>query len=411
MAEVQLAAIIMAGGVGTRFWPLSTPHEPKQFLRISGERTMLQQTWRRLDGLVPPERRLIVTGAEFVERSAEGLTGVDPENIIGEPEQRDTAAAAILGAALAARRWPEAVVLTLPADHLIEPTANFVALARRAAELAAGRGVLCTIGIPPLYPADSYGYIERGHRLEISGDGLRAFHVERFTEKPGPALAAEYLRQGTFCWNAGIFIWRSRDLLDEAQRFLPDHARLLTELAAHWRQEDFSRQMLQRYRQLQRVSIDVGIMERTRRAAVVEATFQWSDMGGWPALGERLAAIGGGGVGNGTGGNGGGGGGENRAFGQVAMDGCCNVIGYNSSDAPPMVCIGVDNLVVVHTRHGTLVCHKDRVERIKAAVNGLYESAGSNIPATHPATHPIARPARLNKRKSARMGGARRGGV
>ena len=356
MAERQLAAVIMAGGSGTRFWPLSTPREPKQFLKIGGQRTMLQETWRRLDGIVPPERRLIVTGAEYVELSARGLEGLDPRNLIGEPTRLDTAAAAILGTALAAERWKGVTVLTLPADHLIEPAERFAELIAAAVKLAEERQALCTIGIPPLYPADSYGYIERGETIDIGGE-LRAYSVRRFAEKPTTAEATVYLKQGTFYWNAGIFIWPAEVLLEEARRYLPEHADKLTALAQRWGQSDFDQQMAAVYGRLERVSIDVGVMERTSRAAVVEANFQWSDLGGWMALGDMLEAeIAG-----------------NRVHGQVILEECRDSIAYNSQDGPPLICVGVENLVIVHTASGTLVCHKDRVEGIKRAVNRLYE--------------------------------------
>ncbi len=350
-----LVAVILAGGSGTRFWPLSTPQEPKQFLTIAGQETMLQSTWRRLDGLVPPERRLVITGQQHVQQSAAGLEGLDPRNLIGEPERRDTAAAAILGTALASRRWPGATVLTLPADHVIEPTEQFQQLVREAATVARREQSLCTIGIPPLYPAEGYGYIERSEPLP-AGDGLRVYRVRRFVEKPNSRRANGYLQKGNFYWNAGIFLWPADVLLDEARQFLPEHERQLSALADAWGRADFQQQMSAAYAAIESISVDVGIMERTGRATVVEANFKWSDLGGWTALGERLQSDGG----------------RNHVLGQVMLNDCHDSIVYNTDQGRPLVCIGVEGLVVVHTAHGTLVCPKNRVESIKQAVNQLY---------------------------------------
>ena len=357
MNDAPIVAVILAGGSGKRFWPLSSPEEPKQFLRVADDRSMIQATWQRLDGLVPPERRLIVTSRDHAATVREHLPDLPPENLVGEPEQRDTAAAAILGAALAEKRWPGAVAVTLPADHLIEPGDAFRHLVERTARLAARERRLVTIGIAPTYAADCYGYIERGRPLEIGG-GLKAFHVARFAEKPDAATAADYIARGSFYWNAGIFIWPAAELLEEARRHMAGHHRELCGAAEAWGDARWAEAFAEAYARVEKISIDYGIMERTDRAAVVEATFRWSDLGGWIAVGDLLAEDGS----------------ANRRRGRtIVHDACGNVI-YNADGRTPVLCIGLSDMIVARTEHGVLVCPKDRLEEIKKAVEGLYEA-------------------------------------
>ncbi|NIA21776.1 MAG: hypothetical protein GWP05_07410 [Anaerolineaceae bacterium] len=356
MADEHLIALIMAGGSGTRFWPLSVAEEPKQFLKILGKDNMLQATWKRMDGLVPPPQRMVITSEDFTTRTAADLPDLLPENLIGEPQQRDTAAVAILGAALIEKRWPGAVVITLPSDHLIEPSANFRGLVAATSQMVREEETLCSVGVRPLYPSSGYGYIERDGHLNRE-DSLIAFRVSQFTEKPDTQTAREYIRKGSYYWNAGIFIWKARTLLEEARQHVPEHHRLLTELAESWGTANWPRNLRVAYSQLEKISVDFGIMEKTSRAAVVEANFKWSDLGGWIALGEQLSHDGAG----------------NDVRGQVVLRECENSVVYNEGTRGPIICIGVRDMVVAHTTHGVLVCHKDRVEQIKTAVNKLYQ--------------------------------------
>lgn len=357
MANVPIVAVIMAGGSGKRFWPLSSINQPKQFLNFPGPESMIQATWRRLDGLIPPDRRLIITAAQHAAQVREHLSDLDQDNLIGEPEQRDTAAAAILGAALARVKWPGAVVVTLPADHLIGPDDAFRHLIAQAAEMVARERVLGTIGVAPLYPADCYGYIERSDGLAITGD-LKAFRVRRFAEKPNAQTAADYIHRGTFYWNAGIFLWSADVLLEEAARHLAEHHARLTAAAAAWRSPGWPAALAAAYAGLRKISVDYGIMEHTARAAVVEATFAWSDLGGWIALGELLGADADG----------------NSVRGRTLLQDCRGNVVYNADAAKPVVCIGLSDMIVAHTEHGLLICPKSRLEQIKKAVDQLFGS-------------------------------------
>lgn len=355
MTDVPLCAVMLAGGSGKRFWPLSAADEPKQFLRVADDRSMIQATWDRLDGLIPPERRLIITADRFADQCREQLPDLPAENLIGEPEQRDTAAAAILGAAIAERRWPGAVAVTLPADHLIDPAERFQHLLRHAADMARREGALCTIGIPPTYPSTGYGYIERGEGLSIGGD-LKAFRVARFAEKPDRETAEQYIDTGRFYWNAGIFIWSAATLLEEAARHMKDHHAALGRAVDAWDTDRWPAAFAEAYSQVEKISVDYGIMERTDRAAVVEATFNWSDLGGWIAVGDLLPQDGSG----------------NQVRGQTILQDCGGTVVFNGSAERPVICLGLEDMVVAHTDNGVLVCPKGRVEQLKAAVTELY---------------------------------------
>jgi len=352
--SVATSAVILAGGGGTRFWPLSADDKPKQFLRIDGDESMLQATWRRLDGLVPAERRLVITAAPLADRVRDELPDLHEENLVAEPRRRDTGAAAILGTALAARRWPEAVVISLPADHLISPAEAFRRLASHAADLAKREACLATIGVAPAHACSSYGYIERGDPLEIGGR-LKAYRVRRITEKPDGPTAAEYLRRGTFYWNSGIFLWPADAFLAEAARHMPEHHAAMTAAADAWGTPGWTAALEAAYRNVEKLSVDYGIMEHTSHAAVVEAVFTWSDLGGWVAMGDLLAADAS----------------DNRVRGHAVLHDCRSTVVYNDGDGEPVICVGLDEVVVAHTSRGLLICPKSRVEDIRAAVEAL----------------------------------------
>src|SRR5690606_508928 len=207
----QLVAVVIAGGSGTRFWPLSTAQRPKQFLALFGERTLLQATVDRLRGLVPPERTLVVTAARFGSTVQGQLPHIPGRNIIGEPEGRDTAAAIALAAVISRRRFGDAVMVVLPADHVVEPVYEFHGAVLSAAAGARGTGRLYTFGIPPAYPATAYGYLQAGEPVPqpaTAGNGrpLRHYRVERFREKPPREVAEVYVRAGNHFWNSGMFV-------------------------------------------------------------------------------------------------------------------------------------------------------------------------------------------------------------
>ncbi|HZZ81826.1 MAG TPA: mannose-1-phosphate guanylyltransferase [Gemmataceae bacterium] len=283
----MLHALIMAGGGGTRFWPRSRQAKPKQFLTLVGASTLLQQALERIEVLTPPERTWIITGAAYVAESARQLPALPTDRIVGEPCGRDTAACIGLGAALVARDDPDAVMLVMPADHVIEPAQEF----RRAAHVAEQMVLehpqaLVTFGIRPTFAATGYGYIERGAELS-QRQNVSVYRVGSFREKPHVELAEEFLASGKHYWNAGIFVWRAATILAALRQNQPKLAAAVERIAAAWgtpRQDDV---LAREYAGLDRISIDYAVMEKATEVLVVQAPFQWDDVGSWLALERR----------------------------------------------------------------------------------------------------------------------------
>jgi mannose-1-phosphate guanylyltransferase len=282
-----LHALIMAGGGGTRFWPRSRQQRPKQFLALAGERTLLQQAYDRVEAQSSPEATWVITAALHERETAAELPALAADHIIGEPCGRDTAACIALGAALIARRDPEAVMVVTPADHVIEPVQEFRRAVHVAQQMAVEhRRALVTFGIPPTFPATGYGYIHRGPEL-TSRQGITVFRVEGFREKPNHELAEQFLKSGQYLWNSGIFVWRAAAILDALNQQQPGLALAADRIAAAWdtprRQEVLRRE----YEELDRLSIDFAVMEHAPEVLVLQAPYRWDDVGSWLAL-ERM---------------------------------------------------------------------------------------------------------------------------
>lgn len=351
-------AVIIAGGSGTRFWPLSTPNRPKQFLRLFGERTMLQQTFDRLRRLLPAERVLVLTSERFVPLVREQLPELPPANVIGEPVGRDTAAAVALAAAVSRARFGNPVMVVLPADHMIEPLEAFEEAISAAVRAARADGSLYTFGIPPSYPATGYGYLEAGERLDngASGEPVERYRVRRFREKPSLSVAREYVASGRFFWNSGMFVWTVEAIVQEIERHLPEHARLLFPLGKEWDSPAWTGRLRAVFPKVPKISIDFGVMEKAARVAMIKAPFRWSDVGGWNALSAFLPHDGA----------------DNNAVrGDVySLDARENIV-YCADEREQVVLVGVDNLVVVRSGPRTLVAHREKVEEIKKVAERL----------------------------------------
>jgi mannose-1-phosphate guanylyltransferase len=288
----MLHALIMAGGGGTRFWPRSRQHKPKQFLALAGEQTLLQQTVERIEALVPPERTWIVTAAAYVDETGRQLPQLPPGRVIGEPCGRDTAPCIALGAALLQREDPDALMAVMAADHVIEPAQEF----RRAVQVAEQvvrehPKSLVTIGIAPTFAATGYGYIERGSEA-ARRQWIPVYQVTSFREKPKPELAREFVTSGRYYWNSGIFFWRADTVLDALAANRPalvHAARRIAEAAPERR----AGVLAEEYPKLEKISIDFAVMEpaipQGTPVYVVQAPFRWDDVGSWLAL-ERMNA-------------------------------------------------------------------------------------------------------------------------
>jgi len=345
---------ILAGGAGTRFWPLSTEDRPKQFLKLLGDRSLLQMSSERVGGLAPPERIFVLTNEAFVPVVREQLPEVPEQNIIGEPLRRDTAAAVILSALLARRLFGNPVILTVTADHVIEPKEEFLRAAKGAIREAQRRPFLYTFGVKPTYPATSYGYLEVGERIGTE-DGLEHRRVLRFKEKPDLETARVYLAEGRYLWNSGMFVWQAEAILEEASQFLPQHLEALQKAVEAWGSPRWGEALREAFASVEPISIDYGVMEKSQRVLCVVAPFRWSDVGGWVALGEYLEKDPWG----------------NAHRGRLEVLDAHDNIAFCEDPSERISLIGVKGLVVVRAGKETLVVPKERAEEIKALVKRI----------------------------------------
>ena len=285
-------AVIMAGGKGERLWPLSTPEKPKQFLRLLGDRSMLQETVARVLPLVPLERILVVTSRDHVDLVRDQLPRLPQRNLLAEPVGKGTAPCVALAAVVVHARAPEGVMATLSADHVISDPNRFQSLLAAALRVASEGTHLVTFGIPPTRPETGYGYIEASEpwRGASQAEPADVLHVKRFTEKPDHDTATQFLNQGTYYWNSGMFVWRADLVLQEIGRYLPALHESIAELSKHLDHPSFATTLEDVYSNLGSQSIDRGVMEKSERILLVPASdIGWSDVGGWEALRVVLA--------------------------------------------------------------------------------------------------------------------------
>src|SRR5467141_2069622 len=345
-------ALILAGGSGERFWPLSRRNRPKQLLRLVSERTLLEETVARLEGFVPTERILILTNIEQEKGVRDLLEGFPKQNIIAEPAKRDTAAAVALGAGWVAARDHSATMLAFPADHVIADRAAFQETMKTAAAAAEETGALVTIGIKPTWACPGFGYIEQGTPVRLRADAkIAVHHVVRFREKPNVDLAESFLRKGNFRWNAGMFVWSVPTVLSEFNRHAPELADFISQIRAPG---NFDKVLHDRFSKLPRISFDYAIMEKADRVLVVEASFDWDDIGSWRAVANYFEKDQ---LGNAA----------NCAV--TAVDSTNNVV--FEENGTTIALLGVHNLIVVRTGDAVLVCHRHQAEKIKNLIGKL----------------------------------------
>lgn len=283
----MLHAMIMAGGGGTRFWPRSRNARPKQFLTFSGERTLLQGTLDRVEAQIPRERTWVITGGAHRDEAVKQLPELTATKIIGEPQGRDTAACIGLGAALIAKEDPKAVMIVMPADHVIEPAQEFRRAVHAAEQVAeAHPQALITFGIPPTYPATGYGYIHRGEEA-VQRQGVTAYKVKEFKEKPKFEMAERYVASGEYYWNSGIFVWKVSAILDELKTHKPKLWSVVRRIADSWNTPQQEEIFKNEYQAIEKISIDFAVMEKAREVLVLQAPYQWDDVGSWLALERR----------------------------------------------------------------------------------------------------------------------------
>ncbi len=349
-------AIIMAGGEGTRFWPISRQDCPKPFLSILGAEPLVVQTLARLKGLVPPERTLVLINRRHLDVAKRLLADIPDENIIVEPRIRDTLPCVGLAAKIIEKRAGEETMIVLPSDHIIHPAESLRECLRHADTcVQADPAPLYTIGIRPTYPATGYGYILRG-AVTQEIDEQPVHEVVSFHEKPALAVAEAYFDAGDYFWNSGIFFWRTDAILGAIARHQPELDEGLDQLAGDLDSDRMDAAMAKVYPRLPRISVDYGILEKADRVRVTEGHFAWDDVGTWRVLGSHLPADESGNVAEGT---------------TLCTDGSGNIL-YSTGDHL-VAALGVRDLIIVSTPEATLVTTRDQAERVRELVAKLKE--------------------------------------
>jgi mannose-1-phosphate guanylyltransferase len=344
-------AIVMAGGRGSRFWPASRRDHPKQFLKVFGDQSMLQITFDRITQLFALTNIYVVTEWGFKATIAEQLPELPKENILEEPMGRSTAAAVILATATILKEQQEATLTLIPSDHYINNLDQFYSCLTEVCQFAKTNDALCTIGVKPTAPETGYGYIQI-KREEVGKKPKKIFKVKQFVEKPDLYTAIEYIKNGQFYWNSGIFGFSAKALMEATLCYMPKLFKgfeRIRELSMPYRQED----LRAIYESLDNVSIDYGIMEKAENVFCMPGEFEWSDTGSWVALNKFIDETDDG----------------NIIQGDVINIGCknCILVGDNAVTGA----INLRNLIVVSSKNGVLVCHKDNAQEVKKIVEQL----------------------------------------
>lgn len=357
----MLHAVILAGGSGTRFWPLSRRDRPKQLLALAGSRSLLQGTYDRVRRVVEASAVHVVTAGErLAEATREQLPELDPARLIVEPEPRDTAVAIGLAARLIAASDPEAVLVVTPADHVVLPEEAFAVAVREAARLAAARGTIVTMGLRPTTPHTGYGYIRRGEPLAGWSGSVPAYEARAFEEKPDRRTAERFVAAGEHLWNSGVFVWRASTVLEQLEAHLPATRAAVERIALAWDGPEREAVLRAEYAALRRISIDYAVMEKARDVAVLAVDYAWSDVGSWSAVAALHAA-------------------EADAEGNVARG--APFVGVDArrcfvqGDGRLVAVVGLEDVAIVETPDALLVCRLDRAEAVKDLVKSL-ESKG-----------------------------------
>lgn len=348
-------AVIMAGGRGERFWPLSTAKHPKQVLSLVGDKPLIAMALNCLKGLIPPSRIIVITSADLVAVTRKAAPALPAGNVIGEPVGRDTAAVCALGLALVKARDPQGAFCVLTADHVIGDRPTFQRTLREGFSLAMAEDLLITIGIKPTSPHTGFGYIEVTRPLARKS-GIAFFAAKRFVEKPNRKTAERYLASGRFFWNAGMFIWSVESLERALQRHAPLLARLSDRMLKVAGRKGFYPCLKKEYGRLDKISVDYALMEKADNIAMARGAFAWDDVGSWPALENHFGKDKAG----------------NLLLGQCAVIDSVGNLVFSRERLTAL--IGVKDLVVVHAGKATLVCAKDRAQDVKKMVQILAAS-------------------------------------
>ena len=345
--------VIMAGGGGTRFWPLSRADKPKQFLNLSGKNTMVVDTANRLSKVADKEDIFVVTNVKTVDATIEQTKGIlRPDHILGEPAARNTAACIGYAAMEIVKKYEDGIMVIVPSDHFIKNEEQFALVLSKAIYTAEETNRLVTVGIKPTFPSTGYGYI----KYNADTDGI-AKDVEEFVEKPDLETASEYVDSGEYAWNSGMFIWKASTILKYFERLLPDIYRCLVRIGEAMGTDREQEVLEEVYPEIPKISIDYGIMERADNVMMLEGDFGWNDVGSFDAFDQIH---------------------DQDANGNVVMADSCiinskdNVL-YSTQDGHLIAALGINDIVIAHTKDVTLICAKDKAQDIKLFVDKLKE--------------------------------------
>jgi mannose-1-phosphate guanylyltransferase len=349
----KIHIVIMAGGRGTRFWPESRTHHPKQFLKIVGDESMIRQTLNRVTGVAPPERIYVVTSDGHAALIREHLPELPVKNLLLEPVGRNTAPCIAWASKLIHCQQPDAVIAILASDHVIKPADAFREQILAAASLAVETGKIVTLGIPPDHPETGYGYLQMGQMLGEINE-LTYSEVFRFIEKPDRLSAERYLREGGYLWNSGIFVFTAERILEEIQTHQPEIMEGIVEIVESCN----NREIIQKvFPELPSVSVDIGVMERTKDGILgMPVNFDWSDVGNWQSLYDHITPDDD----------------DNYTKGECFFRDCKRVLGWSNDRL--IVGIGLEDVIIVETSDAVMICKKDMAQNVAEIVKSLEQS-------------------------------------
>jgi mannose-1-phosphate guanylyltransferase len=352
-------ALILAGGGGTRLWPKSRNKTPKQFLKLTGKDTMVQVAAARVSKVVPWEKIIVITNKMYVDEIKNQLPQVPAENILAEPEKKDTALAMLVGALYAKSKDPEAIVMNGASDHVITDEKEFVHVMNAAIETARDKSHLVTVGIIPTRPDTAFGYIKIGDPLKKIGNSLSLFKVDSFTEKPNVATARAFLSTGKYFWNANMYVWSSDALVEAFKQYMPQMYELTKKLSS-LTAEDFHKNLPQIYEKATSISIDYAISEKANNLVLIPGDFGWNDVGDWKAVydlskkdlaGNVVVS-------------------DNDKTHTLAINSQNNLIHANGR---LVGIIGVNDMIIIDTDEILLIAPKERSQDVKKMVERLKE--------------------------------------
>jgi mannose-1-phosphate guanylyltransferase len=356
-------AVILAGGGGTRLWPKSRNKTPKQFLKLFGNETLMQLAVNRITKVIPWERIIVVTNKLYIGEVKKQLPQVSEHNIIAEPQKKDTAIAMLVGAMLAKQLDPDAVVINIASDHIVENEAEFLRVVKASLSVAAEKEFLVSVGITPSFPSTGFGYIKIGDDLKKLAKGLSLFKVESFTEKPNQATARAFISTGRYFWNANMYVWSVDTLIDTFNKHMPDMINLAFGLADK-KPEQFNESLVPIYEEVQAISIDYAISEKAENLTLIPGDFGWNDVGDWRIVYDLKTKNLSGNVVLG----------DREQVRALAIESNNNLI---HTDGRLVALVGIDDMVIVDTPEILMIVPKARSQEVKKLVDRLKEEAKS----------------------------------